>query len=194
MSSILGAFGRLFSSDGFVPRRSCGNWPDWLIWEHIAGDSLIWIAYVAMPLMIWRLGVRRADWTPFRSVAASFALFIGLCGLGHFLDMLAFFHPLYRLSGHVLIVTGLVSTWTVWSLGKAWPALMAMRSPDELEQVIAERTRNSAWRTGGFSKPSRDSASLPSRSRNWPGWPDPTGPSSGTTSAGMTTPARPPSR
>ena len=54
--------------------------------------------------------------------------------------MLAFFHPMYRLSGHVLVATGLVSWWTAWCLRKAWPALLAMRSPAELERVIAERT------------------------------------------------------
>jgi PAS domain S-box-containing protein len=140
MSSFFNALGRLFSADGFVPRRVCGLWPDWLVWEHVGGHASIWLAYVAMPLMIWRLGVRRTDWTPFRGVAGAFALFIGLCGLAHFLDMLAFFHPMYRLSGIVLIATGLASCWTMWALGRAWPALMAMRSPAELEQVIAERT------------------------------------------------------
>ncbi len=65
----------------------------------------------------------------------AFALFIGLCGLGHFLDMLASFHPMYRPSGHVLVAIGLVSWWTAWSLRRAWP-----RSPAELERVIAERT------------------------------------------------------
>src|SRR5580692_4918662 len=129
MNSFLGALGRLFSSDGFVPRRVCGLWPDWLVWEHVAGNALVWIAYVALPLMIWRLGARRPDWTPFKGVVFSFALFIGLCGVGHFLDMLAFFRPMYRLTGHVLIATGLMSCWTVWSVRGAWPALMSMRSP-----------------------------------------------------------------
>ncbi|MHC5543807.1 hypothetical protein ACYOEI_36735, partial [Singulisphaera rosea] len=122
MSWSANALGRMFSSDGFVPRRVCGLWPDWLVWEHVAGNAMVWLAYIAMPLMIWRLGVRRAEWSPFRGVIRSFALFIGLCGLGHFLDMLAFFYPLYRLSGHVLVATGLVSGWTAWSLRKAWPA------------------------------------------------------------------------
>jgi PAS domain S-box-containing protein len=140
MSSSFGALGRLFSSDGFVPRRACGLWPDWLVWEHVAGNALVWLAYLALPLMIWRLGVRRPDWASFTGLAHAFALFIGLCGLGHFLDMLAFFYPMYRLSGLVLVATGLASGWTVWSLRRAWPALMAMKSPAEMERVIAERT------------------------------------------------------
>ena len=64
MTSPFDGLGRLFSTDGFVPRRVCGLWPDWLVWEHVAGNALVWLAYVALPVMIWRLGVRRAGVGP----------------------------------------------------------------------------------------------------------------------------------
>jgi PAS domain S-box-containing protein len=140
MPPLLDALARVFSSDGFVPRRVCGLWPDWLVWEHVAGNALVWLAYMAIPVLIWRLGHRKLDWSPFAGLVRAFACFIALCGLGHFLDMLAFFHPLYRFSGHVLIATGLVSWWTAWSLRRAWPAIGSFKSPAELEQVIAART------------------------------------------------------
>ncbi len=133
-----------FSADGFVPRRICGLWPDWLVWEHVLGNALIWLAYVAMPIMIWRLDRRRPGWRPFQGVIRAFACFIALCGLGHFLDMVAFFHPMYRLSGHILTLTGLVSWWTAWSFRRAWPAFVALKSPEELERIIAERTEELA--------------------------------------------------
>jgi two-component system sensor histidine kinase/response regulator len=140
MNTFIEELKRLFSTDGFVPRQVRGLWPDWLVWEHVGGNALICLAYLAMPLMIWRLGTRRVDWVPFKGVARAFALFIGLCGLGQFLDLLAFFHPMYRLSGHVLIATGLVSGWTLWSLRNAWPALRSLKSPTDLERMIADRT------------------------------------------------------
>jgi two-component system sensor histidine kinase/response regulator len=140
MSSLFDSFAQLFSADGFVPRRVCGAWPDWLVWEHVFGNAMIWLAYVAVPLMIWRLGAKNPEWGRFRALARAFAGFIVLCGLGHFLDMLAFFRPLYRLSGHVLLVTGLVSWWTAWSFSRAWPALVAMKSPADLEREVKERT------------------------------------------------------
>ena len=140
MATIADAFSRLFSADGFVPRRICGRWPDWLVAEHIAGNALVWLAYVALPILIWRLARRRPELRPFRGLALSLAFFVGLCGLGHFLDMAAFFRPMYRLSGHVLIATGLVSWWTAWATMRAWPAIMAMKSPEELERQVAERT------------------------------------------------------
>ena len=144
MSPLSDAVGRVFSTDGFVPRRICGAWPDWLVWEHVAGNALVWLAYVAMPVLICALGHRRPDWSPFAGVVRAFVGFIGLCGLGHLLDMLAFFHPMYRLSGHVLIATGLVSWWTAWSIRRAWPTIIAMKGPAELERIIAMRTEELA--------------------------------------------------
>ena len=132
---------KLFDSDGFIPRRVCGLWPDWLVWEHVVGNALIWLAYMAMPAMIWRLGRRKPEWSSSSGLLRVFCYFIGLCGLGHFLDMMAFYRPMYRLSGVVLIATGLASWWTAWTLRRAWPGLMAMKSPAELEQVIEEQTR-----------------------------------------------------
>jgi hypothetical protein len=41
MASFFDSLGRIFSSDGFVPRRVCGLWPDWLVWEHVAGNALV---------------------------------------------------------------------------------------------------------------------------------------------------------
>ena len=140
MASYLDSFLRVFSPAGFVPRRLCGLWPEWLVWEHVLGNALIWLAYLAIPLLILRLGHRRFPRAGFAGLVAAFAAFIVLCGLGHFLDMLAFFRPMYRLSGHVLVATGLASWWTVWALGRAWPTIMAMRGPAELERIVADRT------------------------------------------------------
>jgi len=144
MSPLLDVLGGIFSSDGFVPRRICGLWPDWLIWEHVAGNAMIWLAYCAMPVFIWRLGNHRREWTPFGWIFKAFALFIGLCGFSHFLDMIAFFYPMYRLSGHILVMTGLVSWWMAWALRQAWPDIIASKSPVQLEKIIAERTEKLA--------------------------------------------------
>ena len=55
MPQPLDALGQLFSADGFVPRRLCGLWPTGSFWEHIAGNALVSTAYVAVPVLIWRL-------------------------------------------------------------------------------------------------------------------------------------------
>ena len=140
MSLLMEMLGRLFSPDGFVPRRLCGLWPEWLVWEHVVGNALIWLAYLVMPLLILGVARRRAELARFRGLVWAFGGFIALCGMGHLLDMLAFFRPMYRLSGHVLVATGLASWGTAWALRRAWPAIEAMKSPEELERVIAART------------------------------------------------------
>ena len=140
MSWLSDAFGRLFSDDGFIPRRVCGLWPDWLVWEHVLGNTLVWLAYMAIPAVICRLGFRRAELMKFRGLVVAFGLFIVLCGVGHFLDMLAFFRPLYRLSGVVLLATGAASWWTVWCLGRAWPRIIEMKGPAQFARDLAERT------------------------------------------------------
>jgi len=140
MASLSDSFARMFSPGGFVPRRVCGTWPDWLVREHVIGNGLVWLAYVAMPVLLWRLARRRSEFPQITRLMRAFAGFVILCGLGHFLDMLAFFRPMYRLSGHVLIVTGLASWWTALALHRAWPVLIAMRSPDQLRHEVAQRT------------------------------------------------------
>ncbi len=140
MSSLHSLVDGLFSTDGFVPRRICGTWPGWLLWEHIAGNALVWVAYLTIPILIWRLGARRLDWRPFTGLIGASVLFIALCGVGHFLEMLAFFRPLYRLSGHVLIMTGVASWWTVWWIRRDWPAITAMKGPAQFERVVREKS------------------------------------------------------
>ena len=52
MSSLLDVIGQMFSTAGFVPRRICGLWPDWLIWEHVAGNALVWLAALVLPWFV----------------------------------------------------------------------------------------------------------------------------------------------
>ena len=94
VTTISDALARIFSFDGFVPRRVCGLWPTWLVWEHVIGNALVWLTYMAIPVVIWRLGITRALFRPFFSLAMAFAGFILLCGLGHFLDLVALVRPL----------------------------------------------------------------------------------------------------
>ena len=44
-------FTRLFDPSGFVPRRACGDWTPGLVWLHNVSDALIWLAYLAIPLL-----------------------------------------------------------------------------------------------------------------------------------------------
>jgi signal transduction histidine kinase len=70
-----------------------------------------------------------------------FGAFIVSCGFTHFLDVLTFSTPFYRLTGLVKLVTALVSWATVLALVPLLPRALALRSPEDLEREIAERRR-----------------------------------------------------
>ena len=133
-------FTRLFDPSGFVPRRACGDWTPGLVWLHNASDALIWLAYLAIPLVLLVIARRRKD-VPFRAVYFLFVAFILTCGFTHFLDVVMFYSPLYRLSGLVKAMTAVASWATVIALFPVLPKALAMRSPEELEREIAERRR-----------------------------------------------------
>ena len=77
-------FARLFDPSGFVPRRVCGDWTPGLVWLHNVSDALIWLAYLAIPLVLLVIARRRKD-VPFRAVYFLFVAFILTCGFTHFL-------------------------------------------------------------------------------------------------------------
>ncbi|WP_439630915.1 PAS domain-containing sensor histidine kinase [Gemmata sp.] len=130
---------RLFDPSGFVPRRACGDWTPGLVWLHNASDALIWLAYLAIPLVMLVIARRKA--VPFRAVYFLFVAFILTCGFTHFLDVVMFYNPLYRLSGLLKAVTAVASWATVIALIHVLPRALALRSPEELEREVAERRR-----------------------------------------------------
>jgi signal transduction histidine kinase/CheY-like chemotaxis protein len=85
--------------------------------------------------------VRRRRDVPFPQMFWLFGAFIVSCGFTHFLDVVTTVHPIYRLSGLVKLITGVVSWATVLALVPITPRALAMRSPEELLREIAERKR-----------------------------------------------------
>ena len=66
---------RLFDPSGFVPRSLCGEWTPELIWLHNASDALIWLSYLAIPMVLLYFVRRRRD-LPFSWMFLLFGLFI----------------------------------------------------------------------------------------------------------------------
>src|SRR5437879_5174918 len=133
-------FTNLFDSTGFVPRRLCGTWTTGLVLLHNISDVLIWLAYIAIPVVLVYFIRRRRD-MPFSWVFWLFGAFIILCGTTHLMEVVMFYSPLYRLAGLIKLATAVVSVCTVIALVPIIPEALAMRSPGELEREIAERTR-----------------------------------------------------
>lgn len=107
----------LFST-AFVPRHHCGEWGGLYVTLYVFGAVLISTAYMAIPsILAWASRFERvAGYDPpalcrrdRNVVRSTYALFILLCGIGHFEGVLAFIAPTYHLYAVWHFVTGLVS-------------------------------------------------------------------------------------
>jgi protein-histidine pros-kinase len=123
-----------------VPRRLCGEWTTGLVALHNTSDLLIWLSYIAIPVVLVYFIRRRRD-LPFPGLFWLFGAFIILCGTTHLMEVVMFYSPLYRLSGLIKLATAVVSVWTVIVMAPIIPAALAMRSPGALEREIGERMK-----------------------------------------------------
>ena len=141
---------RLFDTQGFPPRWSCGaGWQEEpsLGWLHIASDLAIFGAYTAIPIVIAYFVLRRRD-LPFPRVFWLFVVFIFACGTTHLISAIIFWKPIYRVDGLVKLITAVASWSTVAALIVATPK--ALRLPglaklnDELTHEVEERKQSEA--------------------------------------------------
>ncbi len=101
-----------FDNSKFPARWYCGDWPAYLGWIHIICDIIIFLAYLMIPIIIF-IYMRRKPQLYFSKLFILFSLFILFCGIGHLMDAIIFWHPIYPLAGLTKICTALVSTATV---------------------------------------------------------------------------------
>ena len=131
--------GSIFDSSPFPQRWYCGTWTATHGWVHIISDVVIWSAYMTIPIILFYFVTKR-EGVPFPRLFWLFGLFILSCGTGHLIEAGLFWWPMYRLSGAMKVVTAVASWGTVVALIPVIPKAMAMRGPDELEEVVKERT------------------------------------------------------
>jgi PAS domain S-box-containing protein len=130
----------LVDTSDFPPRWYCGSWTPALGWVHILSDLGVWSAYLAIPCVLGYFVLRRKD-VPFPAIFWLFVAFILACGTTHLMEAMIFWWPAYRLAGLIKLLTAVVSWITVLALVPIVPRALAVRSPRELQQEIAERTR-----------------------------------------------------
>ena len=85
--------------------------------------------------------MRKRD-VPFRTIVWLFGAFILACGTTHLMEAIIFWWPAYRLAGLIKLLTAIVSWATIIALVPVVPQALALRSPEELEQEIADRKRS----------------------------------------------------
>jgi signal transduction histidine kinase len=93
----------IFLSNEFMPHGHCFLWKPGLVWLHVISDGLIGTAYLVISLTLWHL-VRKIR-IPFSPMILAFGMFIGVCGLTHYMEIFTLWVPDYWLSGAVKAIT-----------------------------------------------------------------------------------------
>lgn len=124
------------------PRRwVCGEWSDFHGWLYIISDFLIGLAYIGIPIVIASYVLKRDKDVQFRAIFWLFFAFILLCGFTHFMDVVIFWWPAYRLSAVIKFLTAVVSLGTLYALYKILPELMALKTAGEFQREISQRIK-----------------------------------------------------
>lgn len=127
------------SLPAFMPHGYCLLWEREVLLLHIGSDALISLSYFLIPPALLYF-VHRKQQVPFYWVFWLFSAFIFFCGITHALGIYTIWNPVYRLEGILKLLTGLISLATALVLIPLIPQALALRSPHELEQRVAERT------------------------------------------------------
>lgn len=131
------AMSSLFSTDSFMPHGHCYLWFPHILWLHVVSDTLIALAYFAIPLALFRLARRRPDiglnWAIYL-----FVVFIVLCGLTHVAAIYTIWEPAYFPQGLLKAVTAAASIATAAAVWPTLPKLIAAPSLSQLEAANAK--------------------------------------------------------
>lgn len=109
----------------FIPHGHCYLWKPELVWLHVASDSLIALAYYAIPLMLIYY-IRQQRNIAFSWLIAMFGAFILACGTTHLMAVWTLWHPTYWLSGALKAVTAVISLLTAAMLVQLIPKALAI--------------------------------------------------------------------
>jgi signal transduction histidine kinase len=116
----------------YMPHGHCYLWKPGLVWLHVLSDILIGGAYVLISLVLYAL-VRRIR-LPFSTVILAFGLFIGACGLTHFMEVWNVWNSAYWLAGWVKALTALASVATGAFLFQLRPKVVEVASAARLSE------------------------------------------------------------
>lgn len=127
-----------------MPHGHCLLWRPDLLFLHIGGDALTFIAYALIPLSLIYF-VKKRDDLEFDWMWLMFAAFIAFCGLTHAIGIINVWHGYYFLEGIAKFSTGIISMITAIMLWKLMPLMLSVPSAailakrnEELSQTRAE--------------------------------------------------------
>ncbi len=113
-----------------------GVWPRVV---HILSDLAIFGAYFAIPFAILLYGAKKRGEVSFPRLFWLFSAFIFSCGTTHLVDAIIFYHPIYRFSGLLKLITAAVSWMTVIALIRALPQALELPGLKRANQMLADQ-------------------------------------------------------
>ncbi len=138
MQPLYEFFQRLTDVSDWPARWNCGRWTDFHGWLYILSDLTIWLAYMAIPLILIRfISIKKG--VPLSGVFWLFGAFILLCGLTHLVDAAMFWVPAYRINALVRFLTGVVSIATVVALIRYFNEAVGLRTSKEYDRELSFR-------------------------------------------------------
>ena len=127
----------MFDQSSFMPHGHCYLWQPALVWTHFASDLLIGFAYVSISLTLYWLV--RSIRLPFSPIFIAFGVFIGACGLTHFMEVWTLWHPDYWTSAFIKAVTAAASVATAIVLFPLRPRVVALAETARLSERRRQR-------------------------------------------------------
>jgi PAS domain S-box-containing protein len=134
----------------YIPGGNCYLWQRELVALHVVSDSIIALAYYAVPLsLIYAIAQQKN--LLFRSIFWLFAAFIICSGTTHVMEIWTLWHPVYWVSGSLKIITAAISAGTAFALIPLVLQALTLPSPTQvgafdriLQQEIIERRETEA--------------------------------------------------
>ncbi|RRB04639.1 sensor histidine kinase [Larkinella rosea] len=138
MEQFFDFFKRLADTSDWPPRWYCGQWTDFHGWLYIISDLTIWLAYMAIPLILIRFIFIKKG-VPLAGVFWLFGAFILFCGLTHLIDAAMFWIPAYRINALIRFLTAVVSVATVVALIRYFNEAVGLRTSKEYDRELSYR-------------------------------------------------------
>ena len=138
MKQVFDFFRRIADTSDWPPRWYCGTWTDFHGWLYILSDLTIWLAYMAIPLILIRFIFIKKG-VPLSGVFWLFGAFILFCGLTHLIDAAMFWIPAYRINALIRFLTAVVSVATVFALMRYFNEAVGLRTSKEFDRELAYR-------------------------------------------------------
>lgn len=116
----------------YMPHGHCYLWEPALVGIHVVSDILIGLAYLSISISLYLL-IRKIK-MPFSPIVLSFGVFIGACGLTHFVEVWNLWNADYWFGGWVKVLTALASVITGLALIRLSPKMVAFATAAKISE------------------------------------------------------------